>query len=297
MKYIIGIDAGGTSSKGASYQINGELIKEEVVGFGNFAVDIIKTKLHLEELINKLIEPNKNNELKAIYLGVAGIGSFPQKDQYLKELELQYSTKVKLMSDIALTKQACLKGNNGIMFILGTGFACIGSNDNKELLFGGWGHIIGDHCSGYALGIAAIRKVIFDYENQSFSELSKNILDFFEIDDVMKLKEITYQYPKDKVASIAKLIIELSFKNKDALEILTLEITKLAETLERLITALNFKKEVNIVGFGSIFENIPMLKEILEANLYAYQLNWLPKKEATLGAYYLYHSKEKRVVL
>jgi len=290
MQYIIGVDAGGTSCKADSYNLSGSLLYSKKTSFGNFAVDIQKTKLNIEEAIDLLMKEHTDDELMGIYLGVSGVGSYAKKEEYSRALSEKYQTHVELYSDIKLAKEASLQGQDGIMLVVGTGFSCLGSYQGNELLYGGWGHIIGDPCSGYAIGLASIRNAILEYEMGKLSQFSKKVMQFYEISQINDFKEIVYQYPKDKVASVAKLVIEEMHDNQSAFSIIVDEINKMMEIIERLCQSLGYKKELHIAGVGSIFENIAMIKMIIETNLYNYDLIWHDFSNPTYGSYILYQS-------
>lgn len=92
-----------------------------------------------------------------------------------------------------------------ILVISGTGSCCYGrSARGKEVRIGGWGHLLGDHGSGYEIGMNAMRRVISTYEHsRQWPRLGAAILRRLQMNEPEDLIDWARQAAKDEVAALA----------------------------------------------------------------------------------------------
>ncbi len=93
----------------------------------------------------------------------------------------------------------------GIALIAGTGSICFGKNGAGEYArSGGWGHLIGDEGSGYALGRDALAAVARAWDGWGEKTLLSQLLaEQMELDDQKKIISYTYGGDKGRIAALA----------------------------------------------------------------------------------------------
>ena len=293
MKYVIGIDGGGTKTQGVAYDLDGKEIKKSLYGFGNLVNDkqqaLENIKLAIGELVNELgIEG-----LKGIYLGLAGCEVGNNREIIREYIKDKFSITPVVMNDAELALKALLKGEDGILVIAGTGSFTFGINNEVSGGCGGWGHLLGDEGGAYKISIRALERMIYeeDYGIEK-SLLTKEILRKMNFKEVKDITAFVYSSTKDAIAKIASIVsvVAEEYNDKIAKDILVDEAIKLAKATERLYNKLNFNG-CKIAIVGGVIKKSKIVRQTFE--------NYLEKNinleviidndiSPAKGAYYLY---------
>ena len=297
------VDAGGTTTKINIYDLEGNVLKKSVIGVGSPAItkDLEFTSLDLE--IERLINETKAEYvIENITMGISGLGVVPDTKKIVKKFTKKYQCKVVIENDavIALYSVVAKKPedivqnscHNGILVLGGTGSAICGIKDGKTKLVGGWGQIIGERGSAYAVVHQTCLKMIKKVESKKgLSVLDKTLLSEMGIKKVTELKSIFYLKTKGEIASFARIITSLAEEgNKEAIRILQNEAIAITHGV---ISLVNLQKIENgaILGFkGGLFKEdkiiMKWVKNILTYHNYEY--NYLvDDNDPIIGAYYL----------
>jgi N-acetylglucosamine kinase-like BadF-type ATPase len=109
---------------------------------------------------------------------------------------------------------AGLLGSHGILLMAGTGSACLGRNHrNENWRAGGWGHLLNERGSAYALGQAALVAATRDADGRGEpTGLKALVCDVLELGD---LKEMFYKVhhigvPRADIAALAPRVVALA---------------------------------------------------------------------------------------
>lgn len=295
MNVLIGVDAGGTKTKVALFNSNGEIIDSVIKGFGNPVVDYNRALQNITEGIDKILNKYPNFSVKHIVLGIAGIGGIDNKNDLEKFLRERYLTDLTIINDAQLALESIIrdKFEAGILAIAGTGSVAIGKKDGLYYMTGGWGHLLGDEGSGYYISINALKRIIEEYEQGvEHSKLSKYILSNLEMDNALDIKKLVYNSPKCDIANVSRMIGEKAeLGNKDALSIIYDAADKFSYTVIKLIKKISINEEKLILGLrGSVLENSEIFRNRFKENIIsevsiAFDENF--KLENIYGAYYL----------
>lgn len=296
MEYIIGVDGGGTKTEAVAYSLDGDVLNISLKGFANLlngkeeALNNIISSI--EELINHLGKEN----LKGIYLGVAGIEVGNNREYILNEIKEVLEIEPSLMNDGELALKAMLKGEDGILVIAGTGSIAFGIKDGKSARTGGWGHLLGDEGSGYKISIDVLKNILFEEDNSiEKSDLSKAIMREFNWNSVDEIVEFVYSSTKDEIARIAPIVSKFAEEGDNyARGILEKEATALAKTTQNLYEKLGFEK-CSIGLVGGVLKKSRIMREIFERCLsnHINVVEFIDESvSVTKGAYYIY-LKEK----
>ncbi|WP_460281848.1 N-acetylglucosamine kinase [Clostridium sp. CTA-5] len=291
MKYILGVDGGGTKTEAVAYDLEGNILSRGVSGFGNVLINNEKALDNINEAINNCTKALNINECIHVYLGLAGVSAGDGKEKTTKYIVETFNLKTTVVNDAELALSALLKGKDGLLTIAGTGSICIGKYNNKKVRVGGWGHILGDQGSGYYIAIEALKQILLEkdigYERSNFTQEILNELGFSDEFDIINF---VYNSDKGKIASIVPIIVELSNKsNVIAKDILKDAGRKLGIMTLRAINKIKTNDTVNIGIMGSILINIDLVKqsfiETLKEGIKNFKI-YDEKVSPTIGAYY-----------
>lgn len=162
MKYLIGLDGGGTKTKCILTDINFNPVFETVGSASNFLVIGTQTVSDtIFSLITECISTVKISieDIEAIVLGTTGGGR--RSDAELLEKQIFADAKNKSIpinkfrveSDARIALEGAFTGKSGSILIAGTGSIMFGKDEKGEIhRVGGFGRFIGDEGSGYRIG-------------------------------------------------------------------------------------------------------------------------------------------------
>lgn len=297
MKYVIGVDGGGTKTESVAYDLDGNILGTSLTGFGNLVNDkeqaLNNVLSGIEELLNKF----GREGLEGLYLGLAGSEVGDNAKIVRDEIKNKFEMDSVIMNDGDLALKALLKGEDGILVIAGTGSTSFGVNGDKQARCGGWGQLLGDEGSAYKISIEAYKQMI--YENDfglELSKLSRNILAKLGVKTPDDIVGIIYSSTKDEIANIASLVSEAAEEgNEVAINILKTEAIAIAKAAERIFNKLEFEK-CSIGLVGSAIKKSIILRETFE-NYLNENINVIKFVDVEIspakGAYYLYKKDNK----
>ena len=128
---------------------------------------------------------------------------------------------------------------------------------------GGWGHLIDDVGSGYALGRDALTAVVRAYDGRGFQTvLTELIKEKWKAEDIRQLIAQTYATSdKSHIASLAPLV-ELAGRqgDKSALAIIEKNAVELTKLAAAVYTQLG-KKELSISLLGGLLSHQTLLRD------------------------------------
>ncbi len=224
MKYIAGIDGGGTKTILEIRNIqSGESRRKS---FGAFNINSTGEELFgklLQELFEELVPIS---DYLCICIGAAGISN-PLVQKMVKEAAdaYQYIGELILKGDHEIALRGALGTDHGMILISGTGSICYGKDeDGKIVRAGGWGHIIDDGGSAYALARDGFAAVVQSGDGRKEKTLLTQL--YYQKLGIHSTEEIIpYLYhpqtDKGKIASFS-ILVEQAAKEGDriALEII-----------------------------------------------------------------------------
>jgi N-acetylglucosamine kinase-like BadF-type ATPase len=297
MKYVIGVDGGGTKTEASAYDSNGKVIATAIKGFANLLNNEEIALNNIVSSIKEITEKLGTEELNGVYLGIAG----SEVGENLKIISDTIKRELKIdcvvMNDAEIALKAMLKGKDGILTIAGTGSVAFGINDNISSRCGGWGNLLGDEGSGYKISIEAIKRMIYEEENCiEKSKLTKKIMEYLEINSVDEVTKFVYSSTKDEIAALTPIVARLGEVGDEiAAEILINEGRELAKTVENVYRKLGFNK-CSIALVGGVIRKARVLRNAFEDYLREnIVIEDIVDQEIspTMGAYYISKRKEE----
>jgi N-acetylglucosamine kinase-like BadF-type ATPase len=274
VKYLIGMDGGGTKTKCVLTDLNLNPIYETTGSASNFLV--IGTETVSETILN-LIEESASSQkipledIEAVVLGTTGGGR--RNDAELLEQKIFEDAKQKSIpinkfrveSDARIALEGAFSGKAGSILIAGTGSIMFGKDEAGEIhRVGGFGRYIGDEGSGYRIGRKGLNAAARFLDGRAKSTRIVDLLDQeFSISSSEQL--ITEVYRNNfNIASVAPLVFDAAESgDKTAQRILEDE----ADELLLHISAMKIKLNVDIL-------KVSLIGSILTtANYFSYLFN------------------------
>ncbi|MBN1348874.1 hypothetical protein JXJ21_05650 [candidate division KSB1 bacterium] len=218
--FVIGIDGGGTETKGVLSNSLGMILSQYTGAATNYqVVGGKKLKEELEQIFAHLVDDVKINlkKVSKIYLGLAGAGRESDR-QEIKALFTQekYASNIIVESDARVALAGAFGGKPGIILISGTGAICFGKNDKGPLVrSGGWGYLLGDEGSGYFVGQQAIIAALKELDGRGEQTALRGILESqYKLNQIDEIIPLIYKGKIDRteIASLARIVFDTAAK-------------------------------------------------------------------------------------
>ncbi len=277
MKYLIGIDGGGTKTDSAIADLSGKIIHHTTGKPSNFLVVGIEEAV---ENIFDLIEENLFKldgdfaDVKQIVIGVAGAGR--EEDALLLEkgfkdyaaLQGIHFKGVKVLSDAHIALEGAFPDSAGCILIAGTGSILFGK-DEKGVIHrvGGFGRLIGDEGSGYSIGRKALNAVSKASDGRGEETLISELLNAkMNSGSANGIISEVYKEKLD-VASVAKIVIAAA-EEEDAIaeNILDEEADELVLHIKSVLIKIQ-SDILNVAFSGSLIDNKNFYSDLLKQKI------------------------------
>ncbi|MFD1449017.1 N-acetylglucosamine kinase [Oceanobacillus profundus] len=296
--YVLGIDGGGTKTKGVIAKSNGEIIAEATVGPTNpNSIEKLDLKKELENLFTLLKQQCNScfSQLKHVFAGMSGVGHPATKETVQKMLIdlLPDHVHVTVNTDAINALYSGTLGKPGIVQIAGTGSITFSINhDGLSDRVGGWGYLIGEMGSGFALGRDALEAAFLAHDGLGKpTTICSLLLEYFQATALPDIIYSVYQgkNQKQRVASLSKLVMRAADTGDPvAQEIIRKNAVDIGKSIACLQTKQFSKKDkVQVVLTGGIYNRLDLFQAIIEEEICQHQLEpmlTVPKMEPVGGA-------------
>ena len=265
--YILGIDGGGTNTRGVIFNNQGKLLAELNDTGSNLYVykeNGVKVIINMVKNLAKQINIDIS-DIFALGFGLSGISDIHNRELLLKELDKDNLSKNSLvLSDTEAAYQLLCPTGQGLLLSIGTGIVCLAKDKSGKIFkVAGNGFDKGDIGSGYWIGKKIINKILFNQElltvNDDIIEIHDCIKDKLNITNINLIEEAFSNQAElvYKTACISKDIIELAKNGNDiALSVLQEGTRHIGDYIVHLVNEMSFNKEnIIIAGNGSIIKN------------------------------------------
>ncbi|MBN9219027.1 MAG: N-acetylglucosamine kinase [Mesorhizobium sp.] len=181
MKFVLGIDGGGTSCRAALATADGIVMGRAKSGAANIRTDLTGARSNIVEAARQAFvaagqDPGLIPQTPAI-LGLAGanVGTYRQQ---LKAI-LPFSTS-RVETDAEIALEGAVGSGDGAMAILGTGTAYMARKDGVSRAIGGWGFQVGDQGSGARIGRDLLEQTLLAHDGvRPASPLTQSMMAVF----------------------------------------------------------------------------------------------------------------------
>lgn len=292
--FVIGMDGGGTKTKVCVMDLEGSEI--DVVFGGGMNINGLGREGVLRNMAEIFAEIKNRcgdwSQLKALCIGAAGISNPELREALMLSVKL---AGIEVNPVIFGDQHAALYGahcqGKGIILIAGTGSICFGlDGKGKEARTGGWGYLIDDEGSGYALG-RDVLSAIAQAEDGRIPPtcMRKPVFDQLGIDNINGMIKFIYADTTGK-KEIAALAIHIMKAYEAGEEAAVASLEKAADKLADMVVPVvrKLKLEEGEIAFcGSVITKNEVVIEKLKNNLKAMfpKLKCIqPKQDAAFGA-------------
>ena len=207
---VIGVDAGGTKTRAAAFDGNGNLLAEAVGGCGNVVLSYDAAR----ESIVSAIRGVWTDNCGFIAVGAAGASSGELSGRLSAELSAEFGVKTSVMSDAELALNAAFgPADDGMLVISGTGSVVFLRQNGILTRAGGWGHLLGDGGSAYFTAMTALKTITNLHDRNEPDEILEHaVFEVLGIDGISGLVKYVYapEHGKADFAKIAPVIDRLA---------------------------------------------------------------------------------------
>lgn len=284
--YIAGIDGGGTKTRLERWDLSGKPLDRKE--FGPFNINSIGRDAFAERLREVFAACAPMSDCASLCIGAAGI-SRTETAATLHDIlnESDFKGKLRLCGDHEIALRGAVKGP-GIILVAGTGSIAYGVDENGHSeRVGGYGHLIDDCGSGYAIGRDALSLTVQTLDGRKeTNDLSRAILERIGAKDGSGVVDYTYasETGKSGIAALAMTVLGSAQKGDPAaIGILERE----AAALGDMVTVLKRKLQLSaprIVLFGSLLTNDSVYRDLVREKLSQLGTITPPEHDALYGA-------------
>lgn len=271
MSIFVGIDAGGSGTAcvverdGARTPSNGAAVNVRTLGVDRAAEAIAQTlraALHGER-------PD------AIAVGAAGAGDSAVAAALRAKLEAVCGpARVAVYDDAAIALRAAVPAGDGIVLIAGTGSIAYGLFGERIVRAGGYGALLGDEGSGFAIGRAALSLVLRSLDGRaphdSLVDALCTALDAHDPAGTLARIHAGGE-PVAAIAALAPLIVERASAGERSgskiVQAAALELTDLVKAVVKRADASG--RELPLVFGGGLLAHNTLLSFLIETRLTA----------------------------
>ena len=261
-RLVLGVDGGGSKTQALLADEDGCILGRGSSGPSNFytAGRQASQQAVLGAVQSAFQQAGIPQQKVAIVcLGLGGVDRPEEHSQVTTWLEEQaLADRCYIDNDVFLLLWCGGMQGWGAGLIAGTGSIAVGRNQSgKTVRAGGWGHIIGDEGSGYAIGLAALQAAARCSDGRGeHTRLLDDILSFWNLSQPSDLIPIIYGAVENRIAKIAHLaeLVKVAAETGDpvAIRIESQAADELAIALRTVIARLGIVGSVPTAFGGSV---------------------------------------------
>lgn len=233
-RYLIADQTGGVLlrvERGAAHLPGGAPVEEEAEALAGALAS------RFAETVRELKAPLP---LGAVCVAVAGAGRAEERDALQSALVRRgVAGKVRVTSDVEAALHDAFGQGPGIVLLAGTGSVAVGRDERGGVhRVGGWGALLGDEGSGYAIGLQGLRAALRGEEGRGpATRLGASLLRAAGVDRLDELIGWSRGVRKEGIAAFAPVVLHAA---EEGDEVAGEVVDQAVEALLAHITALSF---------------------------------------------------------
>ena len=267
IQYYLGIDGGGTKTEFLLADGDGRELRRVLLGSCNPNDVGLEAAL---EVINRGILETCGEFSKSkisVFAGIAGSTTGDHRQRILMLLEKHRFARIAADSDAKNAVAAALNGQDGIAVIMGTGSIAFVQVGGESCRIGGFGYLLGDGGSGFAIGRDAIAAALTDEDGCSPpTRLRRLVHEQCGGETIWESVSSFYRGGKRVIASYAPLVFE-AYRAEDWAAKEILQKRSIARLIEGAASRLPHLREIPVVLCGGLTYHsdilLPLLREAL----------------------------------
>ncbi len=255
-RYFLGVDGGGSKTTAVVFNENGEFICRacgESINY--YSVGLDNARQAMSDIISNL----KIKRFDCAVIGMSALNERASNTETEKFCAgIIESEHIIMDSDLFVALEAMNADGECACIISGTGSMAVMRDGSGSMSHtGGWGYILGDEGSGYAIGLSGIKSAIKSAENSAPSTaLFSECLKYFSINNIYDLIDLYYEktVSRKTTAAFAKIVNDCAESgDKVAADIITKEAKELSLTALALLEQANSNIPIGL--WGGVFQN------------------------------------------
>jgi len=271
VRYVLGIDAGGTKTVGLLAEETGRVVASARAGGANLAAH---GELEVEKVFHEIIEKLSAQAVPdALCVGMAGVDR-PWDQETVRGIlrRLGHRDSVRVVNDAVIALVAGARERFGIVVISGTGSIAYGlDRHGRPARAGGYGWLLADEGSGYWLGEQVLRAAVRASDGRGpKTSLRERLFETLGIGSIDELIPLVYErkMPRNEIARLAGLV-ERARNEGDAVagEILQHAAEELSAAARSVALQLAFREPFTVVLSGGVFKACPALHPLVDRAL------------------------------
>lgn len=294
MKYVAGMDGGGTKTAVTVADETGRVVRSFASGAINYnGQDEASIRHSLREMMAQIDDACGGLEHCAyLCIGAAGV-SHPAVDSWLtaEVRACGYEGGLTVTGDHETALYGALDSPCGIVLIAGTGSICFGRNEaGKTHRTGGGGHLVDDEGSGYSIGRELIAAVLKASDGRiPETAITGMVHKRLQAESVQQIIGFVYDKSTNKkdIAALAPILSEAcALEDRAALAIASASARALFELAVPVITELGLQDGSLALAGGVLLNNAYVriaLLELLRQSYPGLRIVLAPK-DASIGA-------------
>ncbi|MEG6613532.1 BadF/BadG/BcrA/BcrD ATPase family protein [Pseudoclostridium thermosuccinogenes] len=238
--YVLGIDGGGTKTTVCAADLQGNILtvfKTGAININGESAENVRKNLH-GIFSEASLKVGALSFIKSVCIGAAGISNADAR-LFLENTvrETGYAGKLIIAGDHQTALYGALGSPEGIILIAGTGSICYGRNNSgKEHRTGGYGYLIDDEGSGYAIGRDILKAMVRSHDGREDKTILTSMV--FEQLGVSTIEEVIgFLYHKNTnkrdVAALAPILTRALAEGDEAAQKIAL---KCCDELVKLVS-------------------------------------------------------------
>ncbi len=269
-EFFLGVDGGGTKTRAWLANPFGEIVGRGGGASSNYRA--VGEQAAFDSLQNAIAEACadariESAQIRAACFGLAGADRSGERVALQEFLQtLLPNARVQIVNDAALILAAGTPNGWGIGIISGTGSFIFGTaEDRRTARAGGWGYLLGDEGSGYAIGLEALRAVARAADGRApQTQLTEKMLAQWNLNVPSDLIARVYklQDARIEIAGLARVVDDAANADDEiARAILQDAAHELALGARVVANALKFENEIPCAVTGGVFLESKLLEK------------------------------------
>ncbi|MBV8117495.1 MAG: hypothetical protein JOZ01_05930 [Candidatus Eremiobacteraeota bacterium] len=265
-RLVVGVDAGGSRTI-AAVACDDDVVRTFVADGANPNLYGIDAAVRA---IGAAIEGAlKDDVAKAIVVGSAGAGRVDVAAKIAEGLRGRFpAIPIAVTHDAHIALLAAVPSGDAIVLIAGTGSLAYGDVKGRQARAGGGGYALDDAGSGYAIGAAALRRLLRAHEGRAPRDpLLDALAKHTSATNAAELVAYVYSdAPIARIANVAPIVLEFAGNgDRGAVKIVQEAARELFELVQTVIRALDATESALPLAFsGGLLRQNSMLTYLIE---------------------------------
>ncbi len=265
-RYFIGIDGGGSKTTAVVADESGSIAASANGGSINFYSNPLEaTRRNMADILLEIQRETGISSFEGAFIGMSALsGRATQQELSAFTHGVICADSVQMDSDLFIALEAMHTLEPCAVAISGTGSMVIARDGSGSITrAGGWGYILGDEGSGYAMSLAAIRAAVRAGEGAApKTQLSERLLGFSNVSCFDELIDVFYNPPADRasIAAFLPVVRECAQEGDAVAREIIVDAAK-DFSLTALALLKKYSSDIAVGLWGGAFEHTPIYRD------------------------------------